>query len=332
MRAAVSHILQRIADALEPALPPPTQRESELISALRATIRALPPLAPISETASEAEWVGNANRLRTLVLKDDPRRFLRWDVVRRTMFVGNARYIRHELAHLKSRPDWAVRWQPAIRESTAGRPLAYGGYVQSSANLIHHAYHLARFEEITRVPVTDFHSVVEFGGGYGSMCRLFRNLGFTGRYVIYDLAQMCALQEFYLKCLGLPASMSVGQEQSQAPISCISHLDLLSQLVSEGAVAARSLFLATWSLSETPVELRNTLLPLAQDFHGFLIAFQHRFGEVDNAEFFRRFRESHDSVRFYSVPIHHLPGHEYLFGVREPSRGPDESVAGLRAR
>ena len=36
------------------------------------------------------------------------------------------------------------------------------------------------------------------------MCRLFHQLGFSGRYVIYDLPQFSALQAFYLGSVGLP--------------------------------------------------------------------------------------------------------------------------------
>jgi hypothetical protein len=329
IHAAVSHILQRVAAALEPALPPPTQHESELIARLRDTIRALPPITFTSRTASEAEWLDNANRLRTLVLNDDPRRFLRWDVIRKTMFIGNSRYVRDELAYLKSRPDWDVRWQPAIRESSAGRPPVYGGHAQSSANLIHHAYHLANFEETARVPVTDFESVIEFGGGYGSMCRLFHNLGFKGRYVIYDLPHMSALQEFYLKCLGLPASTLVANGGSQERIDCISSLDLLAELVSDWSFGGPDLFLATWSLSEAPVSLRNRFLPMVIGFSGFLIAYQHRFGEVDNVKFFRRFQETQHNVRFHRIAIRHLTGHEYLFGTREGALGNRSGSASL---
>ena len=31
----------------------------------------------------------------------------------------------------------------------------------------------------------DFVKVVEFGGGYGSMCRLFRNMNYLNKYIIF---------------------------------------------------------------------------------------------------------------------------------------------------
>ena len=47
--------------------------------------------------------------------------------------------------------------------------------------------------------------IVEFGGGYGSMCRLVRKLGFKGRYVIFDLRPILALQKYYLGLHGVEA-------------------------------------------------------------------------------------------------------------------------------
>ena len=46
--------------------------------------------------------------------------------------------------------------------------------------------------------------IVEFGGGYGSMCRLLHKLGFSGQYFIYDLPEFVALQRYFLKSIGMP--------------------------------------------------------------------------------------------------------------------------------
>ena len=46
------------------------------------------------------------------------------------------------------------------------------------------------------------------------------------------------------------------------------------------------MFLATWSISETPVEIRNMIFPLVSDFHSFLIAYQDKFEEVNNLDYF----------------------------------------------
>ena len=64
--------------------------------------------------------------------------------------------------------------------------------------------HLALFEETTGSKIDTLELIFEFGGGYGSMCRLAHNLGFNQAYIIFDLQPFSALQNYYLSSLDLP--------------------------------------------------------------------------------------------------------------------------------
>jgi hypothetical protein len=295
-------------------LPFHSSQEAALTAELQTTFRelAVPDSTPVP--ASEAAWMRNMNRLQELALTRDPRRFLRWDVVGNTMFVSYTSYISTELSFLKHSPDWNTRWRPAIQESPAGHPIPYIFYPASSGNLIHHAYHLAQLEEKTRVRAQDIGLVFEFGGGYGSMCRLFYNLGFEGRYIVYDLPPFSALQRYYLKILGLPVQSVTEFMKSKTGIVCISDTQDLKALLSESLEASDSLFLATWSISESPIRVRDSVLPLLYDFGLFLIAYQQRFGEIDNAQFFSNWKEVASRVRWNNWQIEHIPGNYYLIG------------------
>src|SRR5690349_7350762 len=92
----------------------PTANQARLIDSLRRQIDLLPPLHTSDGSAALEQWTQNRRRLRELVLKDDPRRFLQWDVIRRTMFTGNAGYVATELKALQAAADWRDRWRPAI--------------------------------------------------------------------------------------------------------------------------------------------------------------------------------------------------------------------------
>ena len=127
------------------ALPAPSSKEEEFLSELQTAFRELPVLKTKNLLPSEAEWVNNMNRLRSLVLNHNPREFLRWGVISGTMFVAKARYILTELNYVKQRTDWDTRWRTAIKESPTGHPLPYLFYPESSGNLIHHAYNVDQF-------------------------------------------------------------------------------------------------------------------------------------------------------------------------------------------
>jgi hypothetical protein len=255
-------------------------------------------------------WADNLEALSRLVLNDDPRLFLRWEVIRRTMFVGNAPYVAWELLRLRANRHWSERWRLALREDPVGCPERFLLYPASSGNLLHHAYHLLCFEKTIGRPMTSFDTIVEFGGGYGSMCRLVHRLGFRGRYVIIDLPEFSSLQRYFLRSVGL--SVDRGSPSDGGEVNTVAACSDALQLVESSHSWA---FIATWSLSETPEAVRDYATELIRGAHGVLIAFQRRFEEVDNVRYFSSLRRQ-TAHRWIEVPIIHLPGNEYMFGVR----------------
>jgi len=270
---------------------------------------------------SDHEWAENASRLRYLALNDDPRRFLRWDVVISSMFVLDAHYVDAEFTYLRLLQDWRSRWRHAIQESRLGQPIPSLVYLKSSDNLIHHAYHIAQFEQASQTRVSEWGFVLEFGPGYGSVTRLLFNLGFQGRVVLFDLPAFSALQRFYLDGLGIKACDSVeGFIAGEASVICLSDFDELCQILDVAKPIEHSLFIGTWSMSEAPRDIRDAVLSLARDFDGFLMSFQREFGETDNLSFFGSWKEDHKDIDWQMWEIEHLPGNYYLMGLRKEGR------------
>jgi len=263
-------------------LPAPTATERGLIDALRRACAALPVEPTEGRTPNAADWATAMNRLRSLVLTADPRAFLRWDVIIARMAPRHSRVTRLALAELQARADWATRWRGALRECEAGRPYRYAEFPDSSEPLIQTAHVLAQMESLAGRPITSWDTIYEFGGGFGSLCRLAHNLGFRGRYVILDLPPFTHLQRYYLR------SASVMPEENDDRIVLTSDVLAVERLVDAKAESERALFVAWWSLSETPLALRARIRPLAERIGDYSIAYQERYGEVDNVEYFGR--------------------------------------------
>lgn len=289
-----------------------------LAEEFRSACRRVPPVDPEGRLGSEASWVRFTNRLRELALTGNPAEFLGWDVIEQTMSVGAVDYIDREFEYLRSRPDWRSRWRPIVRESMAGSPRLYLRHPWTSRNLVHSAYHVAQFEEKTGRRPGDYELILEFGGGYGSMCRLCHDAGFRGTYLIFDLPLFSALQAYYLGLVGL--------RMGGDGVRCVSSLDELKALLS-GRDLTNSLFIATWSLCECPVSFRDQFSPFAEGFGGYLMAYQDQYHEVENAPYFRRWRERAPGIRWREWPIEHLPRPRsfYLVGAREERQlGPEK--------
>lgn len=270
---------------------------------LRNRVRAIPDPDHGSGSASERRWLENMSELRGQLLTREPHDFLRWDVIRRTMFVGSSRYVRRELDALRDDPGWNSRWRQAIIENRAGDPPGFPRYRASSGNLIHHAYHLHQYEHACGTRVSDIACVVEFGGGYGSMCRLIHRLGFRGRYIIIDLPVFLALQAFYLDETGITANADIRQFEDPGEVM-------------PAMGPGKTMFIATWSYSEVPPPVRSRIAPVMAACTHLLVGFQDRFEDLVNQDLEAEIRRTCGPDRaWHAMPIPHLPGNRYLFAA-----------------
>lgn len=292
----------------------PTTAEAEAIGELRARVRRLevPTSAtPISATSS---WRDHCAKLSNHIENNDCRRFLTWPEVRLTMFIAHAAYVRFELEYLKSLPEWRSRWRPALEEVRLGSPSRYIWAPYSSANLVHHAFQLSKWEEESGRRVDDMETIFEFGGGYGSMCRLAHSLGFRGQYLILDLEPFCSLQEYFLSSIGLP-QVSMASNYTKNGFLATSDIPAIAEHLT--SPSDRSLFIATWSLSESPLGVREEVEPLINRCGHLLVSFQDRFEGIDNNRYFSELGRVQKGKVLKIEQLAHLPGNSMLFGVQD---------------
>lgn len=281
---------------------PQTTTQRRARRTLRTEIQSLPAIQNQDDFSSHAIWTAGRRRLRELILSRDPRGFLTWDIVTETMFPSYGPFVREELKLLRKN-NWGV-WRTALREPRLGLPFPCFIYPRSSANTIHHAYHLCRFQLETSSTISDYSVILEFGGGYGSLCRLCHGIGFRGKYILFDFPEQSALQRYYLSSVGL------------AEIVTISDVNLLRE-TAESTSGGQRLFIATWSLSESAIPLRREIAVIAQSFDAFLIAFQEEFPGIDNPAYFREWQAAFPDVAWTESKITHLPENRYLLGSKK---------------
>lgn len=285
--------------------------ERKLVDNLRKRIQGFPPLK-LSKSDANNIWIKHRNELRSFILKKNLRRFLEWDIIRNTMSVENSPYVNEEFEFLKSGPYWFSRYAKALIESPVGSPKVYKKYPQSSGNLIHQAFHIRQFEIKTGITIDKLNCIFEFGGGYGCMCRLVHNLGFRGKYIIFDSEEFGTLQEFYLKSSGIEVVDLNENSQFIKGVVCISDISKLKPLLTE---RGEDLFLATWSISETSVDFRNNFFSHFPNFKNYLIAYQKEFEEINNVSYFSSFVKKRNGSHWYNWEIPHLKDNFYCFGV-----------------
>ena len=161
-----------------------------------------------------------------------------------------------------------------IKESKIGRPLK-PPFLRNSLNLGHQYKHISNWLENSGVELNSINRIVEFGGGYGCMRWLLSQLGFNNSYVILDNKGIKKLQSRYLK-------ENLSEEVFTQTIWKNS-LDMLNPKLN-----SNDLFIALWSISETPDEMMQLWINEVDSSNShLLIAYQHNFNGRDNSAFFQ---------------------------------------------
>jgi hypothetical protein len=280
--------------------PPPLAHADDLLAELDAA----------AEPGAAGEWASFTAQISAALRANGADQFLRLAPIAKTLHSRQRSAGRRYLAYLLASPRFCAAIHRALTESPIGKPLVNPHYPLSSPLLVQHAYHLVRLREETDFELAAARRIVEFGGGYGSFYRLLRNLGYRERYLICDLPVMCALQRFYLRNL-FPTG-----PQAHAP----ENLQWLSGDV--GAALARemgtelrpSLFIATWSLSETPPAVRDEVAPLLERFDYILCAYQRAFSSYDNRGYFASLEQSLPQFSWHHAECPVYRNNFYLIG------------------
>lgn len=285
---------------------------SEAVAELRGAVASLPYLDELHGASETTKlWSQRRRELRRLQLSRDPGAFLTWTPIVNSMTFGLVPWIRSELRALRGSGQWEERWRPALRENRAGLPMPSHVHPATSGTLIHHAYHLYRFELATGTSIADCNEIVEFGGGYGSMARLMARLGHRGPYCIHDLPEFSALQRFYLRSV----CAETGTGELADALSRVTFSASREDAWLSRRHERRALFLATWSLGETPVALREEWRLTLGHFKSFLIGFNRRFEGIDNLTWFEDMAASRPDVDWRFEPVEHRNEAIYLFGI-----------------
>ena len=282
---------------------PATHEQMQLAERLRTDLRDLTSVAQDQLPF----WRATTEQLLRHVENEDPRYFMRWPPIAGTMVPNNTPYALAAYRALRRRPDWHGKWKHAVIHRNFGHGPPFLANPRSSAITVEHATHLVRFKDATGRDLIDCAGIAEFGGGFGSMCRLTTRLGFRGRHVIFDLPPILALQRYFL---GLH-SIAAGYDRAERIV-------LASGLETVAATIPRdTALISTWALSEMPIGLREQIERFLRDDRTTvaMLAYQHAFEGIDNKAWFAGLMQrNQDLWDWHKVAFD--ANSDYLFGIR----------------
>ena len=208
--------------------------------------------------------------LRDKNIKD----FLRYSFIQKMFFLHNRFFIFKELILIKKSHKWSF-YKKILKEDDVGNPIRYFLYFNSSGNRINHVFFLFLIEQQLKIDLKNkIKRVFEFGGGYGCMARIFSKINKKIKYVCFDTYYVNLLQYYYLS----HNNLNVGFSRHR-------NYFLMSQL-KKNINFKNDLFIANWSLSETPINYRKKFNNIIQNSRYIFISFQQKFENIDNLKYF----------------------------------------------
>ena len=245
--------------------------------------------------------------------------FLRSPFIQKMFFIQNRLFIKNELNEIKNDKKFFIQWKYLLKEDEVGNPIRYFLYPESSGNRIRQVYHLKKFSDFSNINIKIIKRVIEIGGGYGCMARIFSKLNHKIKYIIFDTFEVNLLQYYFLKL----NKLEVAIENSKSRINLISSIKLNNKINYKNN--SKTLLIANWSLSEMPLKLRNKILKLIFKIPYILISFQDKFEDINNLKYFKKVKIKLDkqgyetqisALQYYNNAILNTNKHFYLFAKK----------------
>lgn len=256
-----------------------------------------------------AYWEALTASFEQTLLPRPPFGFLRAAPVRRTMFVGAGGPLLSAQLRLLRATYSQRELRRVLTEDIVGTPPIVLPRYRTSRNAVHHLAHLTEYSTRTGVALDDVATVVEWGGGYGSLARLFVRLAKESTYVVVDIPIMSCLQWIYLASILGTERVNLLTTRDDAIRQRVVNLLPLSLL--EHHQLHADLFISTWALSECDQSAQRYVVD--RDWFGaerLLLAYQQRNDQFAAADLVGALaRESGATI----TEINQMPGNFYAF-------------------
>lgn len=213
-------------------------------------------------------WKVYHDQIEKLIENEGFENCLQWKPILKAVFVGNAPHIRAKARIMFSEGNLFPRRltnKQLVLEPGIGNPSRLPDHPFTSGTRVNMLWHIRNLKLIFKDDLSSYDGIFEFGGGYGCLCEMVYQLGFSGKYFLYDVPTMTKIQKWYTSQFGLMNP------------DCIS--DLREVSFPENSKKA---FVGMMSYTEIPMEERKKVEPIIFNSDMIFIAFATQYSGMDN--------------------------------------------------
>ena len=239
--------------------------------------------------------------------------FLRDYVVIKTMFMmRGGELLKKQIMFLEQNiPE--DRLMEVLEEDYMGNPVLLNSKYLTSHNDIHHLFHLANYFKAINCPMDTIKTVVEWGGGYGNMAKMFKKYKmFNGTYIIVDTPLVSCLQWLYLASLLGESTVILMTAQGQRIVP--GKINLVPVCFVKDVQMQADMFISTWALSESAMGAQTFVVN--NNWFGakhLLLAYHGQYNGQHNARLSLGGFDCTKDNELKINEINFLPGNYYAF-------------------
>ncbi len=242
-------------------------------------------------------WWEHSQQLSNYILGTPHRNFLSHPALVGTMIRPKIEEHVYEITFLRGLSSEIKDKLGAYKERMVGGLLAGCAEFNCSYNALGHLYYTGQI--LSSFDMDQIDSITEFGGGYGSLCSIFKSVKPDIQYIIIDLPEIIAIQFLYLNQVLPSKNIHVVTERG-AKIASDNSIYLIPINFLSDTDFSTDLFISTFAVSEASEESQKKVTD--KDFFG--AQFSYIVGQR-NHSFFPSERVILDSIekKYKSVTI-----------------------------
>lgn len=256
-------------------------------------------------------WDDFNAKLETALLPSPSFSFLRNPIIRHTMFVDDGgKWLNEEIKFLEDKID-ENKLKDILQEDYVGNPHILNSKYLTSHNSIHHLYHIIRFLDRTKCDPEQINTIVEWGGGYGNMAKIFKRLKSAPcTYIIIDTPLFSCIQWLYLTTI--LGEQHINLVKNPEDTIHMGKINLMPLCFLDYHNISADLFISTWALSESSKYSQDYVVAHKWfNSKHILIAYQESNSDLPYAG--RVGRIAAADIGAVIEDIEFLPGNHYAF-------------------
>ncbi len=261
------------------------------------------------------QWQKHMKNMESYFMNDFSKRFLNHSTIKHTMMISTPRRWKNIEKDLLEKTFKKEELDHILREYDLGRPPLNDFKYKSAGNSIHHLYHIAKFILETRTKLADMKTIVEVGGGFGNMAKIWKKISPDCTYIIIDIPIFSYIQSVFLKTIfGIDAVNMFTPKNTKVRSGKINLIPLDRNLIKAfvDQKVGVDLFLSTWALSESNKTMQDYIKSLSYfDAKYLLLAYQKSSSDFNYAEDITNTGDNYDMV--YNKETDYVKDNYYLF-------------------